>query len=455
MEGTRRRSRARGRRRGGAAQRGLRGAGHRRDRATQGDMPIVPEPYAPAAQRLGMPSMRCSTTCGHARAGLLRRVPRSFPPSRGLLRERMGVWKVPRSGSRDRAADGSFRGFPCYQRPTYEDWPTPCSRWRTVARRRSATRSSTRSRRTRGSATRATLTPRPSSRRSAALLTMIPRLGGQARLKRARPGSGLTSTNVERLRRRPHAQDLPRSAPDRGGYRPRRERWGIQRALRARPRRPPRRRQLARTRDARDRPRPNLHRPCLRRADHRRRRQRLHRLRLLLGSADRRHAHPQVLEAIAAAAAKGTSFGARPKRRSHSPRRSPAASGAQMLRMTSSGTEAAMTAIRLARAHTGREKIIQVRRSLHGHSDALLAEAGSGLLTQGSRQARRARRSRATLWSCRGTTRPRSRRRSPATRSRHHRRAIAATWASSAGPRFLELLGERATATGALLSPTR
>ncbi len=77
------------------------------------------------------------------------------------------------------------------------------------------------------------------------------------------------------------------------------------------------------------------------------------------------HAHPQVLEAIAAAAAKGTSYGAPTAAEvalaEEVARRIP---GAQMLRMTSSGTEAAMTAIRLARAHTGREKIIKFAGAL-------------------------------------------------------------------------------------------
>ena len=54
-----------------------------------------------------------------------------------------------------------------------------------------------------------------------------------------------------------------------------------------------------------------------------------------------------------------------------------------MLRMTSSGTEATMSAIRLARAATGREKLLKFAGAYHGHVDGLLAEAGSGLATQG------------------------------------------------------------------------
>lgn len=96
------------------------------------------------------------------------------------------------------------------------------------------------------------------------------------------------------------------------------------------------------------------------------------------------HAHPHVLGAIAAAAAKGTSFGAptagEVELASEVARRM---EGVEMLRMTSSGTEAAMTAVRLARAATGREPILKFAGAYHGHADALLAQAGSGLATQG------------------------------------------------------------------------
>jgi glutamate-1-semialdehyde 2,1-aminomutase len=95
------------------------------------------------------------------------------------------------------------------------------------------------------------------------------------------------------------------------------------------------------------------------------------------------HAHPHVLAAIAAAAARGTSFGApsagEVELAEEVARRM---DGVQMLRMTSSGTEAAMTAVRLARAATGREPILKFAGAYHGHSDGLLAQAGSGLATQ-------------------------------------------------------------------------
>ncbi len=55
----------------------------------------------------------------------------------------------------------------------------------------------------------------------------------------------------------------------------------------------------------------------------------------------------------------------------------------QMVRMTSSGTEATMSALRLARAATGREQVLKFAGAYHGHVDGLLAEAGSGLATQG------------------------------------------------------------------------
>jgi glutamate-1-semialdehyde 2,1-aminomutase len=95
------------------------------------------------------------------------------------------------------------------------------------------------------------------------------------------------------------------------------------------------------------------------------------------------HAHPAVLEAVAAAATAGTSFGAPTEREIELAEQVAArVPGVEMLRMTSSGTEAAMTAIRLARAATGRAGVIKFAGAYHGHSDGLLAQAGSGLATQ-------------------------------------------------------------------------
>ncbi|HYM54876.1 MAG TPA: glutamate-1-semialdehyde 2,1-aminomutase [Solirubrobacteraceae bacterium] len=96
------------------------------------------------------------------------------------------------------------------------------------------------------------------------------------------------------------------------------------------------------------------------------------------------HAHPHVLAAVAEATAKGTSFGApTPGEVELAVEVTRRMDGVDMLRMTSSGTEAAMTAIRLARAATGREKILKFAGSYHGHVDGLLVQAGSGLATQG------------------------------------------------------------------------
>jgi glutamate-1-semialdehyde 2,1-aminomutase len=96
------------------------------------------------------------------------------------------------------------------------------------------------------------------------------------------------------------------------------------------------------------------------------------------------HAHPAVLEAIAEAAALGTTFGAATAGEVELAElvcaRMPAV---DMLRMTSSGTEASMSAIRVARAATGREKLLKFAGAYHGHIDGLLAEAGSGLATHG------------------------------------------------------------------------
>ena len=96
------------------------------------------------------------------------------------------------------------------------------------------------------------------------------------------------------------------------------------------------------------------------------------------------HAHPEVVEAVTAAAAAGTSFGAPTEAEvelaAEVVERVPSA---EMVRMTSSGTEASMSAIRLARAATGRDKIVKFAGAYHGHVDGLLADAGSGLATQG------------------------------------------------------------------------
>jgi glutamate-1-semialdehyde 2,1-aminomutase len=96
------------------------------------------------------------------------------------------------------------------------------------------------------------------------------------------------------------------------------------------------------------------------------------------------HAHPAVTAAVTDAAALGTSYGApTPGEVELAEAVAQRMPGVDMLRMTSSGTEASMSAIRLARAVTGREKLLKFAGAYHGHVDGLLADAGSGLATQG------------------------------------------------------------------------
>ncbi|MCL2875007.1 MAG: glutamate-1-semialdehyde 2,1-aminomutase [Betaproteobacteria bacterium] len=103
------------------------------------------------------------------------------------------------------------------------------------------------------------------------------------------------------------------------------------------------------------------------------------------GPAITGHAHPEIVEAVRTAAAKGLSFGA------------PTAAeiemaellcallpSLEMVRLVNSGTEATMSAIRLARGYTGREGIVKFEGCYHGHADSLLVKAGSGMLTFGN-----------------------------------------------------------------------
>ena len=94
------------------------------------------------------------------------------------------------------------------------------------------------------------------------------------------------------------------------------------------------------------------------------------------------HAHPEVLEAVELAMKNGTSFGA-PTRREVEMARTigDMVPSIEMVRLVNSGTEAAMSAIRLARGYTGRDRIIKFSGCYHGHSDSLLARAGSGAAT--------------------------------------------------------------------------
>ena len=167
------------------------------------------------------------------------------------------------------------------------------------------------------------------------------------------------------------------------------------------------------------------------------------------------HAHPEVLAAVTEAAGRGTSFGAPTEGEvelaAEVVERLPSV---EMVRMTSSGTEATMSALRLARAATRRELVLKFSGAYHGHVDGLLAEAGSGIATQGipSSPGVPAGAAAATVivpWND-----------PEALLAACDRHALAAIIAEPvpanmgvvpAAPGFLELLRERADATGALL----
>ncbi|MBQ7498182.1 MAG: glutamate-1-semialdehyde 2,1-aminomutase [Selenomonas sp.] len=96
------------------------------------------------------------------------------------------------------------------------------------------------------------------------------------------------------------------------------------------------------------------------------------------------HAHPQVVKALQEAATRGTSYGAPTVIESELAKLVQSVyPSMEMLRMVNSGTEATMSALRLARGYTGREKILKFIGCYHGHSDSLLVSAGSGMATFG------------------------------------------------------------------------
>ena len=96
------------------------------------------------------------------------------------------------------------------------------------------------------------------------------------------------------------------------------------------------------------------------------------------------HCHPLVIEAIEAAARRGTTYGAPTEAETVMAEMIVEAFPAiEMVRMVSSGTEAVMSAVRLARGYTGRDKILKFDGCYHGHSDSLLVKAGSGVATLG------------------------------------------------------------------------
>lgn len=96
------------------------------------------------------------------------------------------------------------------------------------------------------------------------------------------------------------------------------------------------------------------------------------------------HAHPEVIEVVKQTAEKGLSFGAPTEIETlMAAKVCELTPSIDMVRMVSSGTEATMSALRLARGHTGRDKIVKFEGCYHGHSDSLLVKAGSGALTLG------------------------------------------------------------------------
>ena len=96
------------------------------------------------------------------------------------------------------------------------------------------------------------------------------------------------------------------------------------------------------------------------------------------------HAHPDVIAAMTETAKDGTAFGATTEKEIDLARTiCQAIPSVESVRFVNSGTEATMSAVRLARAYTGRDKIVRFEGCYHGHADGLISRAGSGLATLG------------------------------------------------------------------------
>ena len=167
------------------------------------------------------------------------------------------------------------------------------------------------------------------------------------------------------------------------------------------------------------------------------------------------HAHPEIVRAVSDAAARGTSYGApTPGEVELAAEIVARVPSVEMVRMTSSGTEASMSALRLARAATGRDKVLKFAGAYHGHVDGLLADAGSGLATQGIPASpgvpeAAAKQTIVVPWNDEQAL-------VTATGAHELAAIVAEPYPANMGlvppqPGFLELLRERADATGALL----
>ena len=315
----------------------------------------IAEPFAPPPSGSASPRTRSSRRLEslQERKALRRVAAILFHRRAGFSANGMGVWEVPEDESSSIGRQmAAIRGIctATSARPT-PTGPTRSSRWPTAAPRRSATRSSTRSPRRPGITERATLYSSTEYKK----IRMLYFTDAFQDWEREHAGvtASLTDTRSAELYRRA-VQVLPGgvNSPVRAMRSIGRDPIFVERAEGA---------ELTDVDGNR-----YVDYVCS------------------WGPLIHGHAHPAILAAVAAAAERGTTFGAPTEREVELAEvvaaRMPSV---EMLRMTSSGTEAAMSAIRLARAATGREKLLKFAGAYHGHVDGLLAEAGSGLATAG------------------------------------------------------------------------